>query len=201
MNGVTEKQSRAYLAAGLGAVVVGSVTTLLGALFAHYAALDEFDEFGREAWAWIPRGWQFELIGQVVSLTGVLLILGGITLAFLWQREMTWARASIGAAVFVSLMLIIFAIIPNQWLTLTQAVWEWTPQKILFTVPGFLVLNNEVAISAAAVKDIVSGTYSVVMLIAVAVAMYQWQEYTKRAAAAPKETISEYGRPLAKVES
>jgi hypothetical protein len=181
--------------------VVGSVATLLGALFAHYAALDEFDEFGREAWTWIPRGWQFELIGQVVSLTGVLLILGGITLAFLWRREMTWARASIGSAVFVSLMLIIFAIIPNQWLTLTQSVWEWTPQKILITIPGFLVLNNEVAISAAAVKDIISGTYSVVMLIAVAVAMYQWQEYTKRATAAPKETISEYGRPLAKVES
>lgn len=195
-----EKQFRSYLMAGLAAMGLGLVTTTVGVLFAHYAGIDEFDEFGREAWTWIPRSWQFELIGQLVALGGVLLVMAGIAIAFVYKRKLTWARASIGSFLFVALMMIVFAIIPNEWLTLTQAVWEWTPQKIVITIPPILVLNNDVSISAAAAKDIVVGTYAVVMLIAVAVGMYQWQEQAKKAVAAPKETISTYGRPMTKIE-
>jgi hypothetical protein len=129
-------------------------------------------------------------------MTGVLLLLAGLALGLLYKRELTWARASVGAALFVSLMMILFGIIPNQWLTLTQSVWEWTPQKIAITLPRWLVLNNDVSISYAAVKDIVSGTYSVVMLGAVAVAMYQWQERSKKAAAPKPQAISSFGRPV-----
>jgi hypothetical protein len=196
-----DKRLRTYFLAGTGAIVVGIILTTIGVLAAHYAAIDELDQFGREAWTWVPRGWQFELVGQLVALTGVLIAMGGTALAFLFERTLTWARASLGAALFVGLMLIIFAIIPNEWLTLTQAVWEWTPQKTFITIPSWLVLNNEVSISMAALKDIVSGTYAVVALGAVAVGMYQWQERSKKLAAAPKQEVSQYGRPMTKVGS
>jgi hypothetical protein len=194
-----DKRLRTYFLAGAAAIALGTILTAIGVFAAHFAAIDELDQFGREAWTWIPRGWQFELFGQLIALTGVLLAMGGTALAFLYERTLTWARASLGALLFVGLMLIIFAIIPNQWLTLTQAVWEWTPQKTFVTIPSWLVLNNEVSISMAALKDIVSGTYSAVALGAVAVGMYQWQEWTKKKGAAPKQEVSQYGRPMTKV--
>ena len=91
--------------------------------------------------------------------------MAGVTYGLVYQRPLTWARASIGASLFVSLMLILFGIIPNEWLTLTQSTLEWTPQKTFFMLPSGLVLNNEVSISYAAVKDMIVGGYSVVVLI------------------------------------
>ncbi len=197
----TEKEIRRYQLIGTLAIVLGLVGAIGGALIAHFTGLSETDALGRDIYPAIPRGWIFELIGQLISLGGTLVLLGGITLAFLYKRSMTWARASIGAFVFVSVMMILFGVIPNQWLTLTQSVWEWTPQKIAVTIPPWLLLNNEISVSYAAVKDIVSGTYSVVVLGAVAVAMYQWQGWQQRAQTAPPpQPVSTYGRPLSKVE-
>lgn len=197
-----DRELRRYSNIGIAAIGVGAVISIVGFMAAHFTGLDTEDALGREIYPAIPRGWVYETLGQIVSLTGVLIVLGGITLAFLYQREMTWARASIGASVFVSLMMILFGIIPNEWLTLTQSTLEWTPQKIAFTIPPALVLNNQVDISYAAIKDIVSGTYSVVVLGAVAVGMYQYQEWAKRRTEGPPPTpVSEYGRPLTKVDA
>ncbi len=186
---------------GLAAIVLGSVTAVVGALIAHYTALPEVDAIGQELFPSIPRGWQLVLAGQVVCLTGGLMILAGITLAFVYGRTMTWARAAIGALVFTTLMMVIFGIIPNQWLTLTQSTLEWTPQKIFVTIPPGLVRGSEISISYAALKDIISGTYAVVALVVVAVVMYQWQERARRRATEPPpQPVSKYGRPLVKVE-
>lgn len=190
-----------YRLYGLLAIVLGAVTALAGALLAHFTGLPPVDSIGQELYPSIPRGWVFESIGQIISLTGGLLILAGITLAFLYQREMTWARASIGAFVFTTLMMILFGIIPNEWLTLAQSDLEWTPQRVLFTIPPGLVRGSEIDISLAAVKDMISGGYAVGAVGGVAVAMYQWQERTKRRATAPPpQPVSRYGRPLTKVE-
>lgn len=181
-------------------MALGVVVGIAGAVFAHYAGLPLTDDLGQDLYPQIPRGWLLELLGQIVSLGGGMLFIGGMTLAILYKRAMTWARAAIGAALFTALMLILFGIVPNQWLTLTQSVWEWTPQKIFLTVPPWLVLGYEVEISYAALKDIVSGTYVLVVTGAVAVAMYQWQERAKRAATGPPpQPVSQYGRPLTRV--
>lgn len=190
-----------YRRFGLVAIVIGAATALAGALVAHYTGLPEVDTIGQELFPSIPRGWVPVLIGQIICLTGGLLILAGITLAFVYDREMTWARASIGALVFTTLMMILFGIIPNQWLTLAQSELEWTPQKNLITIPPGLVRGSEINISYAAVKDMISGGYAVVAVGAVAVGMYQWQERQKRRATlAPPQPVSGYGRPLTKVE-
>lgn len=190
---------------GVTAMVVGLVLALVGALWAHFTGLSEFDDLGRELYPNIPRGWVWVLIGQLVSLGGVMILLAGTTLAFLYDRPLTWARASIGALVFTSLMIILFGVIPNEWLTYTQAEWEWTSQKIWIRIPTGLVGGNELNISAAAIKDIIVGTYVLVATGAVAVAMISWQKReeiisNRDKKRAEKKSVSTYGRPLQKVE-
>lgn len=188
-----------YRMIGIAAIVAGGIVAIAGSLFAHFTGLSELNDVGAEIYPAIPRGWQWVLIGQVISLGGGLVLIAGVALAFLYRREMTWARASLGAALFTALMMIFYGIVPNEWLTLTQSVWEWTPQKIAITLPKWLMLNNEVSISYAAVKDAVSGIYHLVITGAVAVSMYQWQVRAgKRVTAPTPEPVSPYGRPLTK---
>jgi hypothetical protein len=197
----TDKQIRRYQLIGLAAMVVGGLTAVAGSLIAHFTGLPETDALGRDLYPSIPRGWLPVVIGQIISLSGTFLFLAGICFAFVYKRPLTWARAALGAFVFVSVSIILFGIVPNEWLTLTQSVWEWTPQKIAVTIPPWLVLNNEISVSYAAVKDIVSGTYAIVVLGGMAVGMYQWQEYQKKVASGPPpQPVSTYGRPLSKVE-
>jgi hypothetical protein len=143
------------------------------------------------------------LIGQLVSLGGVLLMLGGAALGFLYDKTMTWARASIGAFLFTSLMMILYGVIPNEWLTYAQSVWEWTDQKVWIRVPSGLIGGNELNISANAFKDIVSGTYVLVITVAIGAAMIAYQRRDEIRANREKkalvEDVSVYGRPLRKV--
>lgn len=171
---------------------------LLGSLFVHAAESPATDEFGNELWSLVPRGWVWVTLGQIVALGGVLLIMAGILLAFVYGRRMTWARASIGAFLFTGLMLVLFGVVPNQWLTLAQAELEWTPTKTFVTIPEALVLGNQVSISYAALKDMIAGGYSALMLIVIAVVMIKWQDHQKeKASGAPKPTpVSRFGRPM-----
>lgn len=177
---------------------VGFVVMLVASAFVHAAESPVTDTLGNDLWPAIPRGWVWVTLGQIVALGGVLLMLAGITLAFVYDRKLTWARAAIGAAIYVSVMLILFAIIPNQWLTLAQSELEWTPTKVFVAIPPALVLNNELNISYDTLKDIISGTYAVIMLIVVAVAMVKWQDHSKEKAQAPPKPapISKFGRPM-----
>lgn len=186
-------------------MVVGTGLAIVGALWAHFAGLPEVDEVGREIYPAIPRGWAWVLVGQLVSLGGVFVLMAGTALAFLYEKKMTWARSAIGALLFTTLMIILFGVIPNEWLTYTQAVWEWTDQKLWIQIPPALLGGNEVNISAAAIKDIVAGTYVLVATAGVAAAMIAWQRRDEIQAArdkkrAEKTSVSTYGRPLQKVE-
>ncbi|MCP3997416.1 MAG: hypothetical protein GY722_20515 [bacterium] len=190
---------------GISVLAFGLVLAIAGALWAHFTGLSKLDDVGRELYPSIPRGWFAVLIGQLVSLGGVFIAMAGVALAFLYEKKMTWARASIGAFLFTGLMIILFGIIPNEWLTYTQAEWEWTSQKEWIPIPSSLIGGNEISISAAAIKDIIAGTYTVIVTGAVAVAMIGWQKrdqirasWDKRKAA--KGNVSVYGRPLQKAD-
>ena len=194
------------------ALAAGLVLALIGSLWAHFTGLPEVDDVGRTLYSHIPRGWPWVLLGQLVSLGGILIAMAGIALAYLYQKKLTWARASIGAMLFTGLMIILYGVIPNEWLTYTQAEWEWTDQKLWFgtdgrwiKIPSSLLGGNRLNISAAAMKDIVSGTYVAVITGAIGAAMIAWQRrdelMAKRAAKkAAKGNTSVYGRPLQKAD-
>ncbi len=202
---------------GLIALGIGSVLAILGALWAHFSGLPELDDVGRELYPHIPRGydaWLSPLIGQLVSLTGVFIAMVGLTLAFLYEKPMTWARSALGAFLFTGLTILLFGVIPNEWLTYTQAVWEWTDQKLwigtneaaTIPIPAALLGGNDLNLSAAAIKDIVAGTYVLVVTGGLGAAMIAWQRRDEIMAnrekkRAEKGNVSVYGRPLQKADS
>ncbi len=188
---------RKQFIAGIALILLGLVVTIVASVVAHMAGSSEIDEFGRQIFPGVPRGWQMITLAQLVALGGVLISMAGATYGFIWQRPLTWARAMLGALLFAGLMFILFAIIPNEFLTLTQATLEWTPQKTFLVIPPILVLNNEVSISLAVVKDMISAGYVTTLLILIPVIMYKWQEREKKNQDVVKpEPVSRYGRPL-----
>jgi len=187
---------RTQMLAGLGLTLIGIITAIVGGFLVHTAEAPEVNEFGQTIYNGFPRGWIPALIAQCISLTGVLMVLGGLTLIFVYNKPLTWARAMIGALLFTSLMFIIFAIIPNQMLTVFQSTLEWTPQKIVLTVPPAAVLGNDIAISYAALKDMIVAGYVTTALIVVPVAMAYWQGRQMKKDEPKPEPISKYGRPL-----
>ncbi|MGI9528462.1 MAG: hypothetical protein ACR2NG_02030 [Acidimicrobiia bacterium] len=187
---------RTQMLAGLGLTLIGIITAIVGGFLVHTAEAPEFNEFGQAIYSGFPRGWIPALIAQSISLGGVLMVLAGLTLIFVYNKPLTWARAMIGALLFTSLMFIIFAIIPNQMLTVFQSTLEWTPQKIFFTIPPAAVLGNDLAISYAALKDMIVAGYVTTALIVVPVAMAYWQGHQTKKDEPKPEPVSKYGRPL-----
>ena len=63
-------------------------------------------------------------------------------------------------------------------------------------MPPALVLGNELAISAAAAKDMIVAGYVTTMLIVIPIAMYQWQVRADKKDEPKPEPVSNYGRPM-----
>lgn len=187
---------RRHTIVGVGLIVLGLIVTLVASVFVHMAHAPTVDALGQPVFPGVPRGWQLVLVGQTVAIGGVLISMAGATYGFIWQRPLTWARAMFGSLLFAGLMFILFAIIPNEFFTLTQATLEWTPQKIFVTIPSLLVLNNEISISYAALKDMIAAGYVTTLLIGIPVVMVKWQEHAKKEPVEKPAPVSDYGRPL-----
>jgi len=187
---------RRQLIAGMGLLVVGIVVAILGAVMAHMAEAPDVDQFGRAMFSGFPRGWIVATLAQSMSLGGVMVAMGGLAFGLIWKRKLTWARAMLGALLFTGLMFIIFAIVPNQMLTIFQATLEWTPQKIFVTIPPWLILGQDISISYATLKDMIVAGFLTTMLLVVPIAMYQIQERAKRADVPKPQPVSTYGRPM-----
>lgn len=196
----TSAQKR-YLRAGALLMAVGVVLSIAGAFAVHLIGLPKVNSFGVELYPSVPRGWFPNLVAQIISLTGVLIAMGGMALAFLYKRELTWARATVGAFLFTGLMMILFGVIPNEFLTLTQSTLDWSGLKQWITIPPWLVFGNEVSISAEAIKDLIGQGYILTVTAAIVIVMLKWQDYQKKLAEeGPPPEISKYGRPISKVE-
>jgi len=187
---------RKHLITGIALIAAGLVVAIGGSVLVHMTEAPEFDDLGRALYPNVPRGWMIVTFTQMIALGGILIAMAGIMIGWVWQRPSTWARAMLGATLFTGLMFILFAVIPNQFLTLTQATLEWTPQKIFITVPAAVVMNNEVAISYAALKDMIAAGYVTTLVILIPVTMYWWQGREEKAKTPKPTPVSNYGRPM-----
>jgi len=199
---VTERLRKRLGIAGVG---IGIAMLAVGIGVAHFSGLPETNAVGQEIYPHIPRCawfetsgscWVIPTSGQIVAVLGSQLLMAGIVVGWILDRPLTWARATVAALLTTIEMIVLFGIVPNQWLALTQGTFEWTAQTTAFTLPKWLMLNNEVSISYGAVKDIVSGGYSATMLAVVAVTAYQVQERAKRRGIPKPAKVSSYGRPV-----
>ncbi|MGI8518834.1 MAG: hypothetical protein ACR2ME_10965 [Acidimicrobiia bacterium] len=146
---------------------------------------------------WVPRGWYWKALGFLAAFAASQMMLLGAAMVFVIKRRMTWALAAFTALLAWIELVLIFGIVPSEWLSLSQTDLDWSPQKIFVTIPSWLVLGNDVAISFAALKDIISGGYHMTVLGGAIVFAYLIQDFGKPRKAASKPTpISPYGRPL-----
>jgi hypothetical protein len=149
---------------------------------------------------WVPRGWFWKALGYVAAFAASQLMLAGAALVWVLNQRMTWARAMFAAFLAWFELLLLFGIVPSEWLNLAQTDLDWSSQRVALTIPSFLVLGNEVEISWAVVKDLISTGWHLVMIPAVAIFALQVQRmYDGRPASAEKaEPKSPYGRTLVK---
>lgn len=181
---------------GWAGVVVGTALLVGGALAVHFVLLPAEDALGRPIYSWVPRGWVPRVILQLVAFGGSQILMAGVVIGWLWDREMTWARASVGALLLTTEMMLLFGVVPNEWIALYSADFQWTSQKIWITLPPWLMLNNEVSISYGALGQAIGAGFVTTMLVAVLIGVYQAQEFTKRAREPKPQPVSTYGRPL-----
>ena len=97
---MTERQQ---LWAGLGLIVLGIVVAVVGGFLVHTSEAPEVNAFGQPIYEGFPRGWLPALIAQMISLGGVLMSMGGVLLAFVYGKTLTWSRAMIGGLLFTGL--------------------------------------------------------------------------------------------------
>lgn len=201
---VTEAQRQRIGVIGL---VAGTVIFAFGVVAAHFTGLSETNNVGQEIYPHIPRCawfedgtacWVIPITSKLIAFVGSQIALAAVVFGWIWKRPMTWARATVAAFLFTLEMIVLLGIVPNEWLGLAQGTLDWTEQRIVLSVPGWLILNNEVHVSLGVLKDVVAAGYSTLVLIAVAVGAYQLQERAKRPEQPKPEIISGYGRPVIK---
>lgn len=186
-------------------LVAGSLLLIVAVWWVHYSSFPKTvvvdgveSPLVVDYFNWVPRGWGWKSLGYLAAFGASQLMLGGAALVFVLGQKMTWARAAFTAWLVWIEFVLIFGIVPSEWLNLSQTDLDWSPQKVAVTIPSWLVLGNQVSISLAALKDIISGGYITTMLGIAAVFAYQIQGINKpqKAAEKPPSVMSPYGRPL-----
>ncbi len=196
-DGSRARLSWTLMALGLGALVVG-------VFFAHAGLAPDGSAPGEEQFVgyleFVPRHWVVFTAGQLVAFGGSQLLLAGAALLWVANQPLTWARAGFAAWLAWIELVLLWGVVPSEWLNLTQGPLGWTSQKIFVTIPPWLVLNNPIDISYAALKDMIAGGYHIFSLVIVLWFAFKIQEWGKTA---PKQddavTESPYGRPMRKV--
>ncbi len=195
---------------GWGLLLIGTLILAAGIIWLHFSSLPLTTVVDGETvpvvvnyFNWIPRGPLWKGLGYLtIFAASQMMIVGGVFLWILNQR-MTWARAVFAAFVTWLELVIIFGMVPSEWLNYAQTDLDWSSQRIAFVVPPILVLGNTVEISYAVLKDSISMGYHIVMLGVGVVFALQLQKMKQgRPASADKpEKKSPYGRPLVRGET
>lgn len=183
---------------GWSMIVVGTVLLAIGVFVVHYASAAPGAGF-----AWVPRGWFFKGLGYLIGFAASQLLVVGAVLAFIVGRPMTWALASFAAFITWMEFVILFGIVPSEWLNLSQTDLDWSVQRVAFSIPAWMVLGNTVDVSWAVIKDSISMGYNLAILGGAAIFAYKIQDIGKgRPPRADKPApMSPYGRPLVRGDS
>ncbi|MGH8912985.1 MAG: hypothetical protein ACRDZM_00525 [Acidimicrobiia bacterium] len=181
---------------GWGLLGFGLVTLVIAVIWVHFTSLPADVDGG--VFDWVPRSHLLKGIGYLVVFAASQMLVVGALLAFVLNQKMTWARAVFAAFVTWIELVIIFGMVPSEWLNFAQTDLDWSSQRQAVTIPSWLVLGNVVQISFGAIKDSISMGYHVVMLAGAAVFTLQLQRMRQGAPApaAKPEPRSPYGRPL-----
>jgi hypothetical protein len=191
---------------GAGLLVAGLLGLVIGVIWIHWSSIPHTELVdGVETPVvvdylnWFPRGVIWKGIGYLIVLGATTLALVGAVFLWVLNQPMTWARATVAAFIAWIALVFFFGMVPSEWLNYAQTDLDWSSQRVAVSIPPFLVLGNELAISWAAIKDSIQIGYSLTMLVLAGVLAIQIQKIKEgrpASAAAPAEKKSPYGRPL-----
>lgn len=189
---------------GWSLLLGGALLLVVAVLWVHYSSFPKTTIIDGvttpvtvDYFNWVPRGWAWKSLGFLAAFGASQMLLGGAALAWVLGEKMTWARATFVAWLVWIEFVLIFGIVPSEWLNLSQTDLDWSPQKIFVTLPSWLVLGNEVSISYSALKDIVSMGYHNFAIAGAIIFAYRIQVIGKPRKVAEKPApVSPYGRPL-----
>jgi hypothetical protein len=192
---------------GWGLLGLGFLTLVVAVLLIHYSGFPESTlvdgvevPFVLDQFNWVPRGSLWRGIGYLIAFGCSQMLVLGALFVFVLNQRMTWARAVFAATVTWIELVIIFGMVPSEWLNFAQTDLNWSSQRVALTIPSWLVLGNQVELSWEVLKDSISMGYHLVMLGAAAVLALQLQRMRQGAPASAEkpEARSPYGRPLIK---
>ncbi len=147
------------------------------------------------------------MVGFAASLI-ITAVMVGIIVAVGRRRPpgvpLTWGEAFLAATFVFALMLLLYGIVPNQWLLWADNELGWRSDSIGVPTPfGRLFANGlefggrgRVMITAETVRDAIAALLYVVFLVGQVVGWKMWQQRGKKPAAPAEIPTSAYGRPL-----
>ena len=185
---------------GWGLLGLGFVGLVVAVIWIHYTSLPPEQDAG--IFDWIPRNHLLKGVGYLIVFGASQMLVVGALFVWVLNQGMTWARALFASFVTWIELVIIFGMVPSEWLNFAQTDLDWSSQRVAVTIPPVLVLGNDVQLSWAAIKDSISMGYHLVMLAAAAVFALQLQKMKKGppASADKAPPRSPYGRPLVRGE-
>ncbi len=189
-------------ATGWGLLLLGTVVLVAGVIWIHYSSLGPEEDGG--LFDWIPRAVagessaMWKALGYLIVFAASQMMLAGAAFIWVLNQKMTWARAVFAAFLTWLELVMIFGMLPSEWLVFAQTDLNWSTQRVALVIPPALMLGNEVEISYGVLKDMISMGYHIVMLGVAAVFALQVQKMREgRPPSAEKpEPRSPYGRPL-----
>ena len=130
------------------------------------------------------------IVALVVTLamTGVLVGYSYIRPA---DRPTTWGEAMIGATFVFMLFMMLFGILPDQFIDYADNDLEWTNEKFLFTEDSIMPFRMDYQ----KLRDLIVVVEHLVALGGIPAVAVMWQ---KRGERVGPTTTSDYGRPLVK---
>jgi hypothetical protein len=147
---------------------------------------------------------------MVAFVASLIAFLGGTALVMLYGKRrppgtpLTWGEAMIGAVVVFWLMMLGYAIVPNQWLTWADNELGW--RKDAFGIPnpfgksffedGITFFGRgRVLVTKEAIRDIIA---IVIYGVVLGMNIFLWAQWQKRGQKKEQPALetSQYGRPL-----
>lgn len=119
---------------------------------------------------------------------------------------MTWGEAFVAATFMFALMLMLYGIVPNQWLLWADTELGWrsdsfgipTPFGRLFEDGITFGGRGRIMISALVIRDLIAGGIYAVAFVGQIIAWKKWQTRGRKPAAVATVETSAFGRPIVK---
>jgi hypothetical protein len=118
----------------------------------------------------------------------------------------TWGEAMVGGTWVFGIMLLVYGIVPHQWLTFADNELLWRPDKLLVGISSAGVVwgndakdlggTGRILINYQAIRDIIA---TVIYVVGLGGQMYLWSVWQKRGRKKPgdvEEARSRFGRPV-----